>query len=120
MLPKVLVISHTCFSLNDPMGSTLASYFSTYDSNSVAQFYIKDMVPNSQVCKNYFRTTDRELLSKTFHPFTDCAGQIIDFQKPAEAAISSASADNLGGKNRWFNMILRNVLWGFKGWKTKR
>lgn len=119
MLPKILVISHTCFSLNDSMGSTLASYFSTYDSSLIAQFYIKDMVPNSSVCDKYFRITDRELLLKFKKPFKTKVGRVIKKDFELKVSNYSASSDNLGKKNRWLNMMFRDFLWGFKGWKTK-
>ena len=45
-MPRVLVISHTSFTASNSMGSTLAAYLSQYDADSVAQLYIKDMMPD--------------------------------------------------------------------------
>ena len=37
---KVLVVSHNVFSYTSSMGKTLISYFSNFDSNNLAQFFI--------------------------------------------------------------------------------
>ena len=62
--PRVLVISHTAFTKEDSMGSTLASYFINYPSDKIAQFYIKEMKPNIPVCFSYYKITDSELFRK--------------------------------------------------------
>lgn len=73
----VLVISHTCFSSNDSIGSTLASYFMGYDPNAVAQFYIKKMIPNMDVCNHYFMITDSGVLGKLLRSWRGCIGKEV-------------------------------------------
>lgn len=59
---KILVISHNVFSQTTGMGRTLSAYFSEYDSENLAQLYFHSEVPTSDICKNYFRITDSNVL----------------------------------------------------------
>lgn len=62
--PKVLVLSHNCFSTTTSNGRTLASLFEEWDKNSIAQFYITDEIPNFTNCSRYYRITDLEMMKK--------------------------------------------------------
>lgn len=117
---RVLVISHTCFSSNDSMGSTLASYFKGYDPDAVAQFYIKDMVPNMNVCNHYFMITDGDVLGKLLKPWRGCIGKEVakGSGKSTEAGI--AKPDNRAKGNRALKMLCRNLVWASGVWNNRR
>lgn len=121
-LPRVLVISHTSFTASDSMGSTLAAYLSQYDADSVAQLYIKDMMPDIPVCKRYFCVTDNELVKKILHPIKTKVGRAVTLQKNDDGSISagsSAVADSKGGHaHRDAAMLLRNLVWSTRLWDT--
>ena len=63
---RVLVVSHNVFSKTSNMGKTLSSYFNAIDSEDLAQFYIHSEVPTSDICKNYYRVTDKEAIKSIF------------------------------------------------------
>lgn len=63
---KVLVISHNVFSLTDNMGKTLVSYFEDFGKDNLAQFYIHSEIPTVNVCGNYYRVTDKEMIKSVF------------------------------------------------------
>lgn len=63
---SVLVISHNVFSTTESMGKTLISYFKDFGKDNLAQFYIHSEVPNSNVCSNYYRVTDKEMIKSIF------------------------------------------------------
>lgn len=121
--PNVLVISHTSFTKENSMGATLASYLERYPAEHIAQLYIKEMLPNIPVCRNYFKITDGELLSKVKHPIKTKVGTEISFT-PCEieaARGSGAPADARGAqKRRALGMILRDLLWSTRLWNTRR
>ena len=117
---RVLVISHTCFSSNNSMGSTLASYFQGYDPDAVAQFYIKDMIPNMDVCNHYFMITDNDVLEKLLKPWRGCIGKEVkkDSGKFAEAGI--AQVDKHSNGNRALKMLCRNIIWASGVWNNRK
>ncbi len=121
--PNVLVISHTSFTKENSMGSTLAAYLEQYPAENISQLYIKEMLPNIPVCYRYFKITDSELLAKIKHPFKIKVGTEISFT-PSEieaAKGSGATADARGAqRNRARGMILRDMLWSTRLWNTKR
>lgn len=119
-MKKVLVISHTSFTKSDSMGSTLASYFAKYDPNCIAQFYIKKMIPDIPVCKNYFCVTDREILHKVTHPFSAKIGSVMSLTADGDGN-RSAVADKLGShKYRDLTMLARNVVWATGLWNNRK
>lgn len=63
---KILVISHNVFSNTENMGKTLCSYFENFNADDIAQFYIHSEVPTSNVCENYYRVTDKEMIKSIF------------------------------------------------------
>ena len=116
--PRILVLSHTSFTKADSMGSTLASYFSAYPPENIAQFFIKDMIPDIPVCKNYYRVTDKELLKKLINPFGK-VGSVIKLGKEhpdGKAAVNSQMGEY---KYREWGMLVRKYLWKMRFWNTK-
>ena len=63
--PKVLVISHNVFSNTSNMGRTLKNFFIGWDKDSLAQLYLRSEIPTTNVCENYFRITDFDMLKKS-------------------------------------------------------
>ena len=60
--PKILVLSHNCFSEVTANGRTLSSFFRKWDKDNVAQIYINNELPNSSVTNRFFRITDADIL----------------------------------------------------------
>lgn len=120
--PRVLVISHTSFTNEDSMGSTLASYFNQYPSEKIAQLFIKEMQPNIPVCFSYYKITDSELFGKILKPFKTKVGSYISLTKTEmeNAVKKTAQVQKIGkSKNRAVALLLRNLLWSTKLWNTK-
>lgn len=63
---KILIISHNVFSDTGNMGKTLASYFKGFESDDLAQFYIHSEIPTLDICKKYYRVTDKEMIMSIF------------------------------------------------------
>ncbi len=117
--PRVLVISHTAFSKEDSMGSTLATYFMTYNPDNVAQFYIKEMNPNIHVCKHFFRVTDNELVQKIMHPIKGTVGKTVELVNEADLGTAARVSAAGGHKHRDIAMLGRKLLWSTQLWNTK-
>ncbi len=122
---KVLVISHNVFSTTSSMGKTMASFFEGWDKENIAQLYFHSESPNSNICKNYFRITDFNLI-ESFFKFNQ-PGEIIN-ESEINLNTSSTRIDtgiksniyNLGKKRKPYMYLLRNLLWGSKKWKSDR
>lgn len=119
-MTRILVISHTCFSSNNSMGSTLASYFMGYDANAVAQFYIKDMVPNMDVCNHYFMISDNDVLGKLLKPWRGCIGKEVEKGSSKSTETGIAQTDNHAKGNRALKMLCRNLVWASGVWNNRK
>lgn len=105
---KILVIGHNPFNQSDNNGRTLIRLFSSFDKNSIAQLYICKDTPDFSVCQNYFRITDKEIISSL------SPGWIVTEPETAESESSG------GSKKKSVAVFLRNAAWGInRGYKNK-
>lgn len=118
--PKILVISHNCFSKHGSNGRTLANFFVEWPNESLAQFYINNEVPDSEVCNNYYRVTDIEVLKSFLKKVK--VGKIIEKDKLVNLAEENKKLTTLYKRSRkktTLNYLIRNFLWDRDTWRNK-
>lgn len=122
---KVLIISHNCFSKIGNMGKTLLSYFSDFQPEEIAQFYIHSEVPtDDSLCWNYYRFTDQDAirsltgLKKYGRSFRR---EDIQTQRTISRTDSGVvgSVYQMGRKRTAGIYALRNLLWKLSRWNTR-
>ncbi len=121
--PKVLVISHNVFSETSSMGRTLKNFFVGWDTDCIAQLYLHTEVPTSDICKNYFRITDFDMLKK---PKKDI-GTVFK-AKDIQRDLKSERVDDgfeskiyqKGRQRKPYMYIGRNLIWATNKWKNKK
>lgn len=112
--PRVLVVSNNCFSSTGSNGQTLAALFVGRPTSRIAQFYIKDEVPDSPVCRNYFRVTDVQAVRAILARRRPAGGRV-----EVASAIDSANsmADTRSGPRKTpFTALARNLAWRSGAW----
>lgn len=124
-LPRVLVISHNVFSTTSNMGKTLSAFFAGWDSDKLAQLYFHSEVPNSTICKNYYRVTDFDLLKSIFkrQEVGDILTENDICKNRADTRIDEGIKSNIyqnGRKRKPYMYCGRNLLWRFGKWHTPR
>lgn len=119
-MKKILVISHTCFSSSDSMGSTLASYFGGYNPDAVAQLYIKEMIPDMDVCNHYFMLTDNDVLGKVLRPWRESVGKEVQKGDGKTARAGIAHVDGYAKGNRALKMMCRDFVWASGVWNNRK
>ena len=60
--PTVLIVAVNPLSTTSNNGKTLASLFEGYPRQSIAQLYFHREIPTSDVCDNYYRISDEDLV----------------------------------------------------------
>lgn len=119
---KVLIVSHNCFSSSQSMGKTLASLFSKFDKSELMQLYFYPSVPNVDVCGDYYRITDKDILSSIIYRKT--CGRVIE-QSEIDSDNTLFSDPDEGrqysriNRNSLLIHRLRDVAWKIGSWKTK-
>lgn len=121
---KVLVISHNVFCETASMGKTLSAYFCGWNMDDIAQLYIHSEVPTSDVCENYYRITDKEVIKSIF---TRKGGRVftkedIQFGRADSRTDTGKTAEIYQKARRRTPMIYlaRNLIWRLGAWNNKK
>lgn len=121
---KVLVISHNVFCKTSSMGKTLMAYFSNWDSCDLAQFYIHSEIPTDDMCLNYYRITDKEIIESII---TRRSGKIFGKKDIAYESKTSRTDSGLvaklyarARKKTPLLYFMREVWWLIGAWKTNK
>lgn len=123
--PKVLIISRGVWDDTQGTSSTLTNIFEDYDPNCLAHIYIETKQPNTRCCHLFFQISEFSLVHKIFKWGTKTGHSIdtkIDVVKKVSDRIASqeqATMRFVRGHRSLFYSMLREILWGFNGWKSK-
>ena len=110
--PRVLVISHNCFSQTDSNGRTLGNFFAGWPKECLAQFYIQSAWPDFDVCDNFFRVTDTQAAKALMGKVG--GGRVTPDMVPVPtAAVAPAKKRNRNA----LTMLARNAVWNLGAWK---
>lgn len=119
---KVLIISHTCFSTYNNMGKTFCALFSQFASEELCQLYIYPSYPDVDICRSYYRVTDKEILGSYFRlhaPGGPVADACLQVGKPAAfARAADASIYQRRSNSAPSVRLLRDAMWKFSRWYT--
>ena len=88
---RVLVVSNNCFSYTDSNGRTLGMLFKEWNISKLAQFYIQDKLPDTDVCNNFYRVTDKQMMKSFFH---------LDFGSKVQATSNFQNNKNVNSKKK--------------------
>ncbi len=121
---RVLVISHNVFSLTQSMGKTLISYFKSFSSCEIAQFYIHNQVPTNDICKKYYRMTDLDAIKsilgiKVGTVFTE---KDIEHNRD-DSRLDTGAVSTIYQKARSRTPLVylsRNLWWKLAHWNNKQ
>jgi len=113
-MSKILVISHNVFSDSGNMGKTISSYFHNFKNYEIAQFYIHSEEPYSNICNNYYRVTDKEILKSII---TRTSGTSLKCNNKKTALNYIKKYKTL--KKRTILYFIRDLIWNLGCWNTK-
>jgi glycosyltransferase involved in cell wall biosynthesis len=123
--PKILVLSHNCFSEFSANGRTLSTFFRFWNTNKVAQFFVNNEVPNSAVCNSFYRIMDKDIIGSIMK--SKKAGNQLQNVLPIKESNSKKSKETLVDKFKNLKTsspsilyLLRNILWSTKKWDNKQ
>jgi glycosyltransferase involved in cell wall biosynthesis len=106
------------------MGKTMAAFFNGWPSENISQIYFHTEVPNSDICKRYFRITDFDMVEAIFK--FKKPGKVLN-EKDIKLNTASSRVDNgimakiyrVGRKRKPYMYLIRNFLWETNNkWRT--
>jgi hypothetical protein len=121
--PRVLVCTVDCW--NDGVGSdTFSTLFDDYPTDRLANLYIREEVPNSAVCRRYFRISEDAVLRSVLDRRVKTGRELLGEDLAADEADVAALRDTrrryerFRGKRRWIFLYAREIIWSLGKWKT--
>ncbi len=125
--PKVLVVGHNVFCKSTAFGKTLCSFFNGWDKTRLAELYFHSEIPTTDVCTNYYRITDTDVLKSVFTFNRKNVG--TEFCDVFENPTSTSPRTDRGLKKKIYEYsrrrtstiyIARNLMWSLSGWYSKK
>lgn len=122
---KVLIVSHNSLSLHANNGKTLTSMFRDWDSESLAQLFFQEEIPESDKFVNFFRVRDLDILKRIFSlGFLGAAGNVVHPKVRVVSHYESAGwvkARIVKALRRTdsLKLVLRDLLYGTGLWKSR-
>lgn len=115
-LKRILIVSSDPLSATSNNGKTLASFFDRYPQELLAQLYFSSARPDSDICNNYYKISDMDMLrSRRFHS-KQCGGKITTDEILHDEIKKDYATTQRIRKNNVMR-LLREALWN-SNWKT--
>lgn len=114
--PKVLVVSHNAFSKCFNNGKTLASFFSQFPRENLAQLYFRDEVPDFSACEHFFRITDRQAIRSLFYRGNP-VGEVV-VEGAGSQRISDDETSPVKVSKTPFTLLVRDAIWFLSRWRS--
>ena len=122
-----LIIQNNPFSYNTGNGKTIASMFSEWDSENLAQIFTSNLQPDFSICKNYFKMSDGAAV-KSFFKRIPFGQEILQGEDNSIKCMNDddgrALLKNHGKRLRcWmsessFVIVLRDLIWQKSKWEN--
>ena len=121
-MKKVLILSVPAW--NKKSGSdTFSSLMDGYGADNVANIYIRESLPDSPVCNNYFRISENAVLKSVFKRNLKTGKKVSTVQEfddnKENERITEERYKKLSSKKNFILSIARELVWKFGHWKTK-
>jgi hypothetical protein len=113
---KVLIISNNALSSTNSNGRTIYNLFSNLSNEQIANFYVRNEIPDCDKFTNFYRVSDQDVL-KAFKKHVKVGGVI----KPSTNNIASFGTNSNSNKSlkNPFGSIAREIIWHSKRWISK-
>ena len=118
---KILVI--TVPSWNSKVGSnSWATLLSEYPPENLASIYIRDEIPDSQVCSRYFNISENRIIKSVFSRKTK-TGKEVASQPLCDRVDDDLRAHNeryskMKKRRRYSMLLAREMVWKLGRWRT--
>lgn len=116
---KILVCSVNAW--NSVVGdNTFPVLLQNYDKNKIANLFIREDNPDSDICNNYFRVSENKVLKSVFNRKIK-TGERINLNIKADNQVErETQSKRYNRKNRFYyiKLFMREMAWKFGKWKS--
>lgn len=116
--PRLLIISNNSLSQTNNNGKTIESFFLEWDKEFIGQLYFYNELPESKVCKNFFRITDSDILKKIKSRKNKCGERVFNNINGGKESSPLHPVYSKKYNKLPIVRLLREILWSNKSWLT--
>lgn len=118
--PKVLIISHNLYDVNNNIGKTLVSLFKGWPKEKLSQIYFRNDMPSFNYCKQYYCITDKEIFFSALYAGRKKAGNCL--YEDMQFCVSEAETNlySIGNKRKPIVSLIRDMIWNIGNWKNEK
>ncbi len=119
---KVLLVTHNPICTYTNIGKTLDSLFDSFQTDELCQLYTYPSFPDIKKCSSYFRLSDIDILK---NPLRKNKGMVVENSIINDSNDIFDSEQSKKTIKKWkrngpVTVLLRDLMWGLFGWKTKK
>lgn len=121
---KILILTLNAWNNSNSTGNTISNLFKGIQKENIANIYCRSEKINNNICDNYFRITEKDILFNFFNK-SSC-GTLLTNKHFKESNLDT----NILGKNKTGNFLrkhrlslllfLRELIWATNIWKNKK
>lgn len=116
---KVLIVSHNPITTYNNMGKTFMALFSAFSPDELCQLYLYPSVPDSDICRDYYRFTDMDALRSVLD--RGRVGETVTADLEQHSLYTSDKEEQVYSAPRNKTDIMRlgrDVIWKLSNWNN--
>lgn len=114
---KILIVSPTPWDDNNSFGNSFSNIFGGNPKYEIANIYLQEGLPNTEVCSKFFQISEKTLIRRIFRPSTPIG--LETFNQPGVKNIDGAVMKK-AKILRWQILFwIRDAIWSTGRWHSK-
>ncbi len=114
--PKVLVVGINPWIDNTGI-NTLINFFSDWGKEELAHIYTRERLPYTKICDRFFRISETAVIRSVYKRRTVTGEEVCNTPNTAKTATENKYYN---GKRSHLKSFIRELIWLFGGWKSKK
>lgn len=116
---KVLIVSHNPITTYNNMGKTFMALFSAFSPDELCQLYLYPSLPDSDICRDYYRFTDMDALRSVLDRRRVGKTVTADLEQHSLYASDKEEQVYSAPRNKTDIMRLgRDIIWKLSNWSN--
>lgn len=125
-MPKILICTVDAWNskLSTSSSNTFSALFSHYDAQDVANVYIREELPDSEVCSKYFQISEQRVIKSLVKPKIKTGREVVTGEEASKGDLEILKKyheiyDKNRAKRSYVKLFIREIIWLFGRWHTK-
>lgn len=121
---KILIMTRSAWDDSNSIGNTMSNIFYGYDSNKLANFYVRDAKPNNKVCNKYFSISDKDIIKSLISIKNNPGNSFVVNNESSDYSYINKQEEKIYNffrkKPSDLALIGQEILWKTNTWKNRK